>query len=175
MAQNKNKNISIIDFSKCEEILKNSEKIDYILILKFDIYLNNSTNIALKYEAYNPYTFKKLDLSICNKAKINTLVPYSLKGKYVELYSELNELGYDLNNPNDNFYNDICFPFTTENKTDILLYDRKINYYKNTAFCEEGCTYKEYDYREGKVKCECNIKTEFDKDIINQEKYFLMR
>ena len=171
MTQNKNKSISIIDFSKCEEILKNKEKIDYILILKVDIHLSNSTNIVLKYEVYNPYTFKKLNLSICNKVKINTLVPYSLTGKYLDLYSELNELGYDLNNPNDTFYNDICCPFTTENKTDILLYDRKMNYYKNTTFCEEGCTYKEYDYKEGKVKCECFVKTDFDKDIDNIKFY----
>ena len=169
--QNKNKNISIIDFSKCEEILKKTEKIDYILILKVDIHLSNSTNIVLKYEAYNPYTLKKLNLSICNKVKINTFVPYSLTGKYIDLYPKLNELGYDLNNPNDNFYNDICCPFTPENKTDILLYDRKMNYYKNTTFCEEGCTYKEYDYTERKVKCECIIKTEFDKDIDNIQFY----
>ena len=171
MTQNKNKSISIIDFSKCEEILKNEEKIDYILILKVDIHLSNSTNIVLKYEVYNPYTLKKLDLSICNKVKINTLIPYSLTGKYVDLYSELNELGYDLNNPNDSFYNDICCPFTTENKTDILLYDRKMNYYKNTTFCEEGCTYKEYDYIEGRVKCECLIKTDFDGNIDNIQFY----
>ena len=171
MNQNKNKNISIIDFSKCEEILKKKENIDYILILKVDIYLSNSTNIVLKYEAYNPYTLNKLNLSVCNKVKINTLVPYSLAGKYIELYSELNEMGYDLNNPNDTFYQDICCPFTTEYKTDILLNDRRLNYYQNITFCEEGCTYKEYDYAESKVKCECNIKTEFDKDILNVRFY----
>jgi hypothetical protein len=171
MNQNINKNISIIDFSKCEEILKKAENIDYILILKVDIYLSNSTNIVLKYEAFNPYTLKKLNLSKCNKVKINTLVPYSLTGKYVDLYSELNNLGHDLNNPNDTFYNDICCPFTTEYKTDILLYDRKMNYYKNTTFCEEGCTYKQYDYTQAKVKCECIIKTNFDKDIDNIEFY----
>ena len=171
MNQNKNKNISIIDFSKCEELLKKTEKIDYILILKVDIYLSNSTNIVLKYEVYNPYTLTKLDLSICNKAKINTLVPFSLTGKNVDLFSELNDLGYDLNNPNDTFYQDICCPFTTEDKTDILLYDRKMNYYQNTTFCEEGCTYKQYDYTVSKVKCECTIKTEFDSNIDNIKFY----
>jgi hypothetical protein len=46
-----------------------------------------------------------------------------------------------------------------------------MNYYQNKTFCEEGCTYKEYDYNQAKVKCECSIKTEFNKDIDNIKFY----
>ena len=41
------------------------------------------------------------------------------------LYNELKDLGYNLFDSNDKFYNDICIPYTSPNGTDILLSDRK--------------------------------------------------
>jgi len=70
------------------------------------------------------------------------------------LFIKLYNYGYDLYNPKDSFYNDLCIPFTTENKTDILLSDRINNYYQNLSLCEEGCTYKKYDYTYKKIQCE---------------------
>jgi hypothetical protein len=40
--------------------------------------------------------------------------------------------GYDITNPNDDFFNDICKTFSSENKTDVTLeYRRKYYYYPN--------------------------------------------
>jgi len=158
MGDNKNKNISIIDFGACEELLKKKYGIDYILILQMDIFLSSSTNIVMKYEVYNPYTLEKIDLSICNNMKIDTYKPFPLAEDDLEFFKNLNDLGYDLLNPNDSFYKDICVKYTTESKTDILLTDRRNNYYKNYEFCEEGCSYIEYDFIGEKVHCECLIK-----------------
>ena len=151
MKQNISKNISVIDFIECEEILKYEYSIDYILILKIDIYSSNSTNIVLKYEVYDPYTLEKLNLSLCDDVKINVYLPYVLSGEDLDIYVQFNKLGHDLNNPNDSFYQDICIPFTSDDNTDMLLYNRKMDYYKNDTFCEEGCVYIEYDYANRKV------------------------
>ena len=171
MNENKDKNLSIIDFGECKQILKDEYGINYILILKVDIHLSNSNNIVLKYEAYNPNNFTQLDLSKCNDSKINTYLPYVLPSEFFDLFIKLNNYGYDLNNPNDSFYKDLCIPYTTENKTDILLSDRFNSYYKNLSFCEDGCTYKKYDYTYKKIQCECIIKTEMDRNINNIEFY----
>ena len=165
MDENINKNISIIDFGECEEKLKNVLGIDYILILKMDIFLSNSTNIVMKYEVYNPNTLEKIDISICNDMTINTYLPYSIPDEDYELYIKLQEFGYDLYNPNDSFYQDFCTPYTTDNKTDVLLSDRRLDYYKNISFCEEGCTYKSYNYTNKRVQCECGLKNEITNNI----------
>jgi hypothetical protein len=165
MDENLDKNISVIDFGECEKKLKNIFGIDYILVLQIDIFLSNSTNIVLKYEVYNPFNLEKIDLSICKDMTINTYLPYPLSDEELELCINLNESGYDLYNPNDSFYMDICSPYTTENKKDILLFDRRTDYYKNKSFCEEGCTYIGYDCTYEKVQCECQIKNETDNNI----------
>ena len=171
MKENINKNISIIDFGECEKTIKRIYSLDYIIILKIDISLSNSTNIVLKYELYNPNTLEKIDLSICNNMTINTYIPYSISKEDLELYKKLKQLGHDLYNPNDSFYHDLCIPYTTNKKTDILLLDRRIDYFKNITFCKEGCTYKQYDYLYGKVQCECLIEDKINKNIDNIKFY----
>ena len=171
MEENKKKNISIIDFGVCEERLKRIYSLDYIIILKIDIFLSNSTNIILKYEVYNPYTLEKIDLSICNDLTIKVYLPYSIPDNDLNLYKQLVQLGYDLYNPNDSFYHDLCTPYTTNLKTDILISDRRKDYFKNMAFCEEGCVYMHYDYLYGKVQCECLIKNNITENIDNIKFY----
>ena len=171
MDDNLDKNISIIDFGECETKLKNKFNIDFILVLKIDVFLSNSTNIVLKYEVYNPLTLDKIDLSICKDMTINTYLPYPISDEELDLYINLNESGYDLYNPNDSFYLDACTPYTTYNKTDILLSDRRTDFYKNKSFCEEGCTYKNYDYTYEKVQCECQTKNELNNNI-NDVKFY---
>ena len=46
--------------------------------------------------------------------------------------------------------------------TDIILTDRKNEYYENNmTLCEENCDYNGYDYETKKAKCECKIKESF--------------
>ena len=42
----------------------------------------------------------------------------------MNLFVSLNNSGYNLFNPNDSFYNDICSPYTSIYKKDMLLSDR---------------------------------------------------
>jgi hypothetical protein len=82
-----------------------------------------------------------------------------------DLVKHLKQQGYDLFNSYDNFYNDICSPYKSLDNTDVLLNDRKYDFYdSNITLCEDTCQYKEFDIISLKAKCQCNIKTEVKSD-----------
>ena len=162
MNQNKKSNISVIDFGECEKKLKEHYDIDNLIIFKMDLKLNNTPPTIINYEVYNPNNLTKLDLSICDDMKIKIYSPYTPSQESLNKIIQLKEYGYDLYNPNDSFYQDICSPFTSDNETDILLSDRKIDYFENISLCEDSCTYMGYDYTIEKAECECNIKSSID-------------
>jgi hypothetical protein len=138
-----------------------------------DLELNNTPPMVLNYEVYNPNNFTKLNLSLCEGMKIKVYSPYTPSKESLSKLLKLNESGYDLYNPNDSFYQDICSPFTTDNGTDILLSDRKADYFEDISLCEDGCTYEGYDYTIQKAKCECNVKEEIEvKENQNIKKEF---
>ncbi len=61
--------------------------------------------------------------------------------------------------PNNEYYTDQCYPYTTDNGTDILLNDRYDEYNNNNmALCENNCTLEKYEEDTKKVICECKIK-----------------
>ena len=81
----------------------------------------------------------------------------------MDLYLDLQNYGYDLFNPNDSFYQDVCAYYTTENGTDVLLSDRKKYFFNDTeTSCQEGCEYSEYNLEKKQIKCECNITPEYN-------------
>ena len=114
MEQNINKNVSIIYLGDCADKLKEYYKIDDLLIFKMDLELNNTPPMVLNYEVYNPNNFTKLNLSLCEGMKIKVYSPYTPSEESLSKLLKLNESGYDLYNPNDSFYQDICSPFTTD-------------------------------------------------------------
>ena len=87
----------------------------------------------VQYELYKLNTKIKLDLDICNDTQITLFVPVNLDSSTESLYESLNNSGYNLFNPNDPFYNDICTPYTSENDTDIIIDDRQKIIYKNNG------------------------------------------
>ena len=165
---NKNTNISIIDFGECEYKLKNVYKIPEnkeLIVLKLDIKYEDSTYV--QYEVYNPIDTTKLNLTVCENLQILIDVPVILNFEVHNLHKSLEKSGYNLFNLNDSFYNDICSIYTTENDTDITLKDRKNIFYSkiaNLSFCQTGCTFQAYNSTTQRVKCNCeanikNIKT----------------
>ncbi len=85
----------------------------------------------VQYEIYNPLNKSKLDLSICKTADINLFIPTQLSEETKIIRDDLKKSNFDIFNKHDHFYNDICTPYTTLNKTDIILYDRKRVYLNN--------------------------------------------
>ena len=169
---NKSANYSNIDLGDCENILKKKYNINKnlsLIMLEVNYFVGN--NIGVQYEVYHPITKEKLDLSYCKNTKIIINAPIYLENYTVSLYNILSEQNYDLFNPNNSFYNDLCAVFTTENDTDILLSDRKQDYYNNSLeLCEENCEYEKYDSENQKVQCSCDVKNGItdEKNIIFQ-------
>ena len=149
-----NKNISYINFGECETKLKKQNDIDYLLIVKFDAKLNESSPTNVQYKVYDPITKRELDLSICSDDKINIDIPMILVGQSRDLYQNFSSLGYDILNIKDPFYNDICTTFSSNEYTDVILSDRRRAYYnENLILCEKGCEYSSYDLGNNLVKC----------------------
>ena len=72
--------------------------------------------------------------------------------------------GIDIFNPEDPFFNDICYPYTTNSSTDIPLKDRRKDIFQNVSLCDTDCTYKGFDTITYEVTCDCSIKTELSFD-----------
>ena len=144
-------NISIIKLQDCENRLKiyyNISLNSSLIIFKVDIYEEGLSIPIVEYEVYHPITYKKLNLDICSNITIDILLPVSIDEN--ELYK------YD---PSSDFYNDKCFPYTSENGTDVILKDRQLLYANNNlSLCEDNCEYVSYDNLTKYATCNCEIK-----------------
>ena len=150
--KNKNKLTSNIDFGECEMILKNYYGIEHtepLYILKMDAYIEGKTGPTVVYEVFYPLDSKnlvQLDISICEGNQVE--ISY-----YMEL---VDPEKYDKNNP---IYNDICYPYTSEDGLDMTLSGKQKDYTnKNKSLCEENCEYIGYDKINKLVHCNCDVK-----------------
>ena len=160
MEENIKENISIIYLEECAEKLKEIYEVKELLIFKMDLMINDTPPMIINYEVYHPNNFSRLNLSICEGMKITVYSPYTPTQESLTKFLKLKESGYDLYNPKDSFYQDICSTFTSDDGTDILLSDRQLDYFENISLCEDGCSYKGYDHNIEKAKCECSVKEE---------------
>ena len=160
--------ISVISLGECENRLREANGIDEnepIIILKLDINKEGLSIPIVQYEAYNSKTKKQLDLSVCNDTKINIFLPVTIDENEIYKYNSSNE-----------YYNDICYTFTTENGTDITLSDRQSEYNDNNlSLCEADCELSEYNSTTKKINCECNVKESSEKpsEVILDKKSLL--
>ena len=157
-----NDGISSIDLGDCESIIKKENNIDEkvsLIILKYDIKTKESLATQVKYDVYNPITKKKLNLDSCKNTSITIYSPVDLNDNLFEIYKYTNEQGYDIFDPENIFYKDVCTPYTTINGTDIILTDRINDILNNTGpLCEDICDYEGFDIETKKVICECDVK-----------------
>jgi hypothetical protein len=160
--------MSKIDFHKCEEkLIKNGiiNKNDSLIIAQMDINRKDQLTNQVEYQIFFS-NGTEINLSLCKDLKINLILNVNISSindlnKAKEIFDKN---GYDIFNYNDSFYNDICSPYTSENKTDLTLNDRKKLIYENYSFCEENCTFIGYNYEENTVNCSCNVKEEVSED-----------
>ena len=161
-------NISNINLGECETKLRQNYNIsenDTIIIYKVDTYENGYLIPIINYEVYNLDTKeKKLDLEICEGIKIDIFIPIKINENKLFIYNSSNE-----------FYNDKCNPYTTDNGTDIILQDRREEYMNNHySVCEKDCDYINYDDINKKVNCKCLTKIKFpliDEIKIDKDKF----
>ena len=152
---NTNKNVSTIDLGDCEKILKKEYKINDtlpLIIFKIDYFPPDTLIPIIGYEIYHPITKSKLDLKYCRDILIKLNIPVDI--------DENNLFKYD---PYNDYYTDNCFPYTTDNGTDIILNDRKQEFTENNlSLCENNCTYKGYNSSNNHSTCSCTIKNKMD-------------
>lgn len=158
-------NISTIDFSKCEEKLREEEVIptkENFIVFMVDIAREDRVVSQVEYSLYR-IDGTKIDLSFCNKSDtVIITTPINSKNISQLNFSEaakIAEWGYDMFNPSDKFYNDVCSRYTTEHGTDIIIEDRKTEIYVNLSLCEKNCEYVKMDLEKYQVSCKCQIKT----------------
>ena len=179
-----NLNFSSVDLGQCENILRERYGIpneNSLLILKMDIKQLETKSTYVQYEIYNSVTLEKLNLEYCKNLnlKIIIYVPVQLDSTSISLYENLKKWGYNLFDSGDPFYHDVCTLFTNQFGTDVIIEDRRKDYYlpyNNLQLCQEGCDFNSYDKLVKKAECYCNgqtnvvitdiTKLHFDKDII---------
>ena len=146
----KYENISSIKLGECENILKEKYKIfqnETLIIFKIETDIDEMLIPLIKYEIFDPKTKKKLDLNYCKNTNINIHIPVNINESVLFKYE-----------PNNTFYNDICYIYNNENGMYITLYDRKEEYIKKKLYlCPSNCIYNKYDSDNKEVICHCNI------------------
>ena len=158
-------NVSSIDLGECEKILKNNSGLtddEDLIIFKIDIKNEDLSATYVQYEIYNPLNFELMSLDICKDILITVRIPINLNEETQNIYDSLVQSGYNLFDINDNFYNDICSTYTTENGTDLTLADRKNIIYDNNgniSMCQKGCEFILYNLTTKKSECNCAIQT----------------
>ena len=132
--------------------------------------LNNKDDQSLvnqvEYQIYDDNK-KLLDLSICNDIDIQ--VVYACKEdkiNEIESANHFKDLGIDIFDINDNFFNDICHPYS-ESNNDVTLKDRIKDLYKNYSLCNDGCKYEGIDSDNKTIICNCKVKSNISLEVIN--------
>ncbi len=162
---------SILDISECQSILKKKYGLkdeEQLMVIKGDILKNLSAYLGTQteYQLFSTSLGAFLPLEECQKQNKTTTIYNGLNLSLFspELqykYEDAINSGYDVFSSDSPFYNDICTPFTNENGNDVLLDERKSDYFTSELnLCDTGCTFKEYNPSTHLYSCVCQIKGE---------------
>ena len=169
---------SIIDISECESILKKkyglSDKED-LMIIKGDMLkqFEQFFGTQVEYQIFSTSLGAFLPLNDCKKAdtKVTISNPFNISWISSAFQSKVDTMvgeGYDFLDSDSPFYNDVCTPFTNENGNDVLLDERKTDYFlENINICENGCQYIGYNSTTKLYSCSCPIKDAVNKNEAN--------
>ena len=177
-----NKN-SIINITECENLLKVHYKLsvdEKLVIIKGNTFKQYSQYYGsdVSYHLFSTSLMEILDINICVDAGIrviitdffnagNLLISPSFQNKISSVVDD----GYDVFSPESNFYYDICTPFTNEFGFDVLLDQRRTDYFQETLnICKDGCNFVGYNATSNGFSCSCPIKESgTEKEIITKE------
>jgi hypothetical protein len=166
-------NRSIIDLSECEKIIKKRYKIpeeEELLLFKADFpqeKINKSDYLSpeVNYQLFSISMGCFFPLEMCDEEETTVTVfnPFDINNLITQYQSKIDAVisnGYDVFDTESPFYNDVCSPFTNENGNDVLLEERKSDYFnENLNLCEQGCTFIGYNVNAKMYTCRCPIKT----------------
>ena len=88
-------------------------------------------------------------------------VKLELSDETKTISDQLKELGYNMYDINDDFYQDICTPYKSSHDSDILLVDR-VNYifHNDDSQCPNNCEFFNYFLGPLYVNCSCSVDNE---------------
>jgi hypothetical protein len=124
-----------------ENIIKKEYNIssnENLIIFKIEKYIKGLLIPLIEYEIFNPETKEIINLTYFKNFNLNIIINIPISIKENNLYKYI---------PNSEYYNDICYTYTTERGTDITLFDRQneFNNY-NYSICFKNCIYNKYHY-----------------------------
>ena len=147
--------LSTIKLGECEDKLKEKYHIDKnlsLIIFKIEHNVPGILIPIISYEIYDPTYKNKLELDECKDIFIDLNIPINISNDDI--------IKYD---PESEYYNDECYPYTTENGTDILINDRIDEYNNNNmSLCEKNCEFNGYEENTKKAQCKCKTKSTVD-------------
>jgi hypothetical protein len=153
-----------IDFSNCEKILRTKKVLSSSLLTIYQIEIDNTDERSLTNNVeYVIFDENKtiLDLSVCDNTKIDIYYQINTSMINKTKVTYYSELGIDIFNIKDNFFNDICYPYS-ESNSDMILKDRISDIYQNYSICENNCEYNKINFIDNIVNCKCDIKTKVE-------------
>ena len=156
---------SKIEFGKSVNQIRQVYNIDEknnLIIFKTDIIKEGYYIPIIEYSFYDMEKTEKIDFNITSIENIKLNISYPVNINENQLFK------YD---PFSDYYQKVCYPYTTDNGTDIIMSDRKQEFGDyNYSLCEKNCEYQGYDEETKRAECECKIKNElriFSKIIID--------
>ena len=164
---------NFIEFLSCEKKIRNfyhytDDK--KLILFQTEIDTDNEIwiNNKIEYAIFNENK-EQLNLSICLGEEIQ--IHYKIKNQSklnLTKISYFDEIGINIFNISEPFFNDICFPYS-ENGFDIILSDRIKYFYQNYSICQNDCIYEKIEIDKKNILCKCFILTEI-KQKVNKNK-----
>ena len=160
--------IAIPDFSNClSKIRKSHPEISQnspLTILLLNIIKTSQT----EYKIYNSENGEELSKEPCSGDKIIVTVNMeNVENINITEAEYFANLGINVYNFSDPFFNDICFEYTAKNGKDVTLEDRKKNYYQNVSLCESNCELISVNLNSLEANCSCEVKTDFLNNVLD--------
>ena len=162
-------NSTHVNFGECEKVLRNFYNISntsILTLLQLELENDNLNSLInqIEYEIYDNEQ-QKLNLTLCKDSNIQ--IYYAIKeNTYLDIstISYFKNLGFDIFNINDSFFNDLCTPYSNS-KNDIILRDRIKDIYQNYSLCEENCEYNTINIENKTITCDCKVKDNLTTEI----------
>jgi surface protein len=153
-----------IDLDECGQLLRKTYNLkNDLIVFKIEYYSPYIKIPIIEYNLFGQFGIKKLSTSTCKMLNVRYYIPLIIK--------DYKDYKY---NPYNNYYYDKCLPFSSDEHTDLTLYERKNEFNKNNmSLCENNCVFKEY--KNNYIQCECDIKIKFNSFLNNNvSKYNLI-
>ena len=158
-----------LDFSECEQVLRKHYSLPDSTNINFrSVNLDNSMN---QYSAFAG--IKELDMSLCKEISIKQKVKITNETNLdLEAINKYKELGIDVLDVDDPFFNEICYSYS-EKGNDIILEDRRQDIHQSFTECNQGCKYNDINTEDMTVICDCQMTENFTLDLnsSNEEEF----